>query len=57
LIYIYIDDKNNKDVTLKNITLDDITLKTTIHNTNRVSMIVACSEVPIPIDLIGVSRP
>jgi hypothetical protein len=51
-----IDDGSNKDVTLKKITLDDITLKITVHNTDRVTVSVACSDNPIPIDLFGVSR-
>jgi hypothetical protein len=51
-----IDDRDNKDITLKKITLDDITLKITVHNTDRVTVAVACTDNPIPIDLIGVSR-
>lgn len=51
-----IDNLNNKDVTLKKITLDDITLKITVHNTDRVTVSVACTDNPIPIDLFGVSR-
>lgn len=51
-----IDNESNKDVTLKKITLDDITLKITVHNTDRATVSVACSDNPIPIDLFGVAR-
>lgn len=51
-----IDEKSNKDITLKKITLDDITLKITVHNTDKVTVIIACTDNPIPIDLIGVSK-
>jgi len=45
---------SNKDITLKDITLNDITLKTTVHNTDRVTVMVACSDYPIPLTHIGV---
>jgi hypothetical protein len=51
-----IDEKSNKDVTLKKITLDDITLKITVHNTDRVTVSIACTDNPIPIDLFGIAR-
>ena len=51
-----IDEKYNKDITLRDITLDDITLTITIHNTDRISVTVACSNNPIPIDHIGIAK-
>jgi hypothetical protein len=48
--------KNNKDITLKDIDLKDHIIKTTIHRTDTVSVIVACSTNPIPIDMIGLAK-
>ena len=46
-----IDLKNNKDITLHDIDLKDHTIKTTVHRTDTVSVMVACSASPIPIDI------
>jgi hypothetical protein len=51
-----LDNESNKDITLKKITLGDITLKITVHNSDKVTVMIACTDNPIPIDLIGVSR-
>lgn len=51
-----IDEKYNKDIQLRDITLDDITLKTTVHNTNTVTVMVACSDNPIMLDYVGLTR-
>lgn len=51
-----IDEEYNKDITLKKITLDDITLKIKIHNTDKISVSVACSYHPMPIDPIGIAK-
>ena len=51
-----IDEKHNKDITLRDITLDDITLKITLHNSEKISVMVACSNNPIPIDHIGIAK-
>lgn len=52
-----VDEKYNKDIRLKDIIHDDITVKTTVHNTDNVSVIVACSDNPIEIqDPIGLSK-
>ena len=48
--------KNNKDITLKDIDLKDHVIKTTIHKTNTVSVIVPCSTNPIPIDILGLAK-
>lgn len=50
------DDLFNKNITLKDITYDDITLKIIIHNTDKVSVIVSCSDNPIPLDYFGISN-
>jgi len=52
-----IDEKYNKDIILKDIVHDDIVIKTTVHNTENVSVMVACSDNPIKIeDAIGLSK-
>jgi hypothetical protein len=51
-----IDIKNNKDITLHEVDLKDHIIKTTVHKSNTVSVIVSCSESPIPVDLIGLSK-
>ena len=51
-----VDVKNNKDITLHEIDLKDLLIKTTVHKSNTVSVIVSCSESPIPLDLIGLSK-
>ncbi len=42
-----VDEKFNKDIRLKDIIHDDIIVKTTVHNTDNVSVIIACSDNPI----------
>jgi hypothetical protein len=51
-----IDQNYNKDITLRDITLDDITLKITIHNTDKITVMVACSNSPIFIDYLGIAK-
>lgn len=51
-----IDQQSNKNITIKKITYDDITLTIVIHNTNTVSIEIKCSSNPIPVDLIGLSK-
>src|SRR6476620_3618576 len=51
-----IDSFSNKDITLHDIDLGDHVVKTTIHNTNTVSVIVACTVNPIPIDMFGLVK-
>jgi hypothetical protein len=51
-----IDAHNNKDITLQEIDLGDHVVKTTVHNTNTVSVIVACTLNPIPIDMLGLVK-
>lgn len=55
LIYS-IDEKSNKDIVLKDITLDDIILKVTVHNTDKITVMVVCSTNPIPLDELGIAR-
>ena len=45
-----IDEKYNKDIRLKDIVHDDIVIKTTVHKTENVSVIIACSDNPIEIE-------
>ncbi len=51
-----VDLKNNKDITLYEINLKDIVIKTTVHKTDTVSVTVSCSDSPIPIDLFGLAK-
>ena len=51
-----IDSRFNKDITLQDIDLGDHVVKTTVHNTNTVSVIVACTVNPIPIDMFGLVK-
>ncbi len=48
--------KDNKDITLTDIDLKDHIIKTTIHRTDTVSVTIACSHNPIPIDIIGLAK-
>lgn len=48
-----IDTKSNKDITLYDIDLGDHVVKTTVYKTDTVSVIVACTPNPIPIDILG----
>src|SRR4051812_36815681 len=51
-----IDTHFNKDITLHDIDLGDHIVKTTVHNTNTVSVIVACTVNPIPVDMFGLVK-
>lgn len=52
-----IDNKHNKDIKLKEIRQDDLIIRTTIHNTENVSVMIACSDNPIEIeDPISLSK-
>jgi len=51
-----IDAHNNKDITLQEIDLGDHVVKTTVHNTSTVSVIVACTLNPISIDMFGLVK-
>ncbi|WP_148686365.1 hypothetical protein [Candidatus Nitrosocosmicus hydrocola] len=50
-----IDKISNKDITLKDIPLKDIIVKTTVHHSNNVTVMIACSENPIPFNSMGLS--
>ena len=45
-----IDTHSNKDITLHDIDLGDHVVKTTVHNTNTVPVVVASIVNPIPIE-------
>ena len=51
-----IDPVSNKDITLQDINLGDHIIKTTVHNTRTVSVIVACTLNLIPIDMFGLVK-
>lgn len=51
-----IDLKSNRDITLWDIDLKEFVIKPTIHKTNTVSVTVACSESPIPLNLEGLAK-
>ncbi len=52
-----IDEKCNKNIVLKDIVNEDIIIKTTVHNTENVSVMIACSDNPIEIeDPMGLSK-
>jgi hypothetical protein len=46
----------NKDISLNPIETHDLTIKTTIHHTDTVSVIVACSLRPVAVDVKGIVR-
>jgi hypothetical protein len=47
------DERFNKDIILKDIIHEDCNIKSTIHHTNTASIVVACTDNPIPIDYGG----
>ena len=51
-----IDARSNKYITLQKIGLEDHIIKTTVHKTSTVSVIVACTVNPIPIDMFGLVK-
>ncbi len=46
----------SKDIPLDLIVTHDLTIKTTIHHTDTVSVVVACSQTPVAVDLKGLVR-
>ena len=46
----------SKDISLPDWQFDGATIKTTIHRSNAVTIIVACSSTPIPLDFDGILR-
>ncbi|MFZ0326760.1 MAG: hypothetical protein WBQ25_01380 [Nitrososphaeraceae archaeon] len=46
----------SKDISLEPLVTHDLTIKTTIHHTDTVSVIVACSQTPVAVDLKGLVR-
>ena len=51
-----IDARSNKYITLRKIGLEDHIIKTTVHKTSTVSVIVACTHNPIPVDMFGLVK-
>jgi hypothetical protein len=48
--------KINRDITLYDINLKDFVIKPTIHKTDTVSIAIACSESPVPLNLEGLAK-
>src|SRR6478672_10656526 len=46
----------SKDISLEPIITHGLTMKTTIHHTDTVSVMVACSQIPVAADLKGLVR-
>jgi hypothetical protein len=46
----------SKDISLDPLLTHDLTIKTTIHHTDTVSVMVACSQTPVAADLKGLVR-
>jgi hypothetical protein len=46
----------SKDISLEPIVTHNLTVKTTVHHTDTVSVIVACSQNPVAVDLNGLVR-
>jgi hypothetical protein len=46
----------SKDISLEPIVTHDLTIKTTIHHTDTVSVMIACSLNPVAVDLKGLVR-
>ena len=51
-----IDTLQNRDITLHDIDLKDHIIKTTVHRTDTVSVMVACSDNSIPLDIFGLAK-
>jgi hypothetical protein len=51
-----VDMKSNRDIVLYDMDFKDHLIKTTIHKTDTVEVIVACSENQILLDLLGLAR-
>jgi hypothetical protein len=51
-----VDLKNNKDITLHKLDFGNHVVKTTIHRTDKVSVRIACTYSPIPLDVMGLAR-
>jgi hypothetical protein len=49
-------DPMSKDIRLKSCEIDDLLIKTTVHKTDTITVIVACSCQPVAIDISGIIR-
>jgi hypothetical protein len=50
------DSDSNHDIVLQPIEVDNLMVKTTVHNTSTVSVIVVCIVNPLPIDMFGLLK-
>jgi hypothetical protein len=48
--------KTNKDIVLYDLNFKDHIIKTTVHRTGTVSVMVSCSKTQIPIDIVGLAK-
>ncbi len=48
--------KTNKDIVLHDLNFKDHIIKTTVHRTGTVSVMVSCSKTQIPIDIVGLAK-
>ncbi len=48
--------KTNKDIVLNDLNFKDHIIKTTVHRTGTVSVMVSCSKTQIPIDIVGLAK-
>lgn len=51
-----VDLNNNKDIKLHRLDFGDHYIKITVHNTDNVSVRVACTRTPIPLDILGLGK-
>ena len=49
-------DPTSKDIRLKTCEIDGLLIRTTIHKTDTITVIVACSCQPVAIDISGIIR-
>jgi hypothetical protein len=48
--------KTNREIVLHDMDFGDHIIKTTVHRTDTVSVIVSCSKTQIPIDIVGLAK-
>lgn len=51
-----VDLKSNRDIMLEDLDYGDHTIKTTIHKTDGVTVTVACTSTPIPVNMMGLIK-
>lgn len=51
-----VDVKTNRDIVLQDLNFGDHIIKATVHGTDTISVMVSCTETPIPIDIVGLAK-